>query len=231
MILTDDQLLTLNRAAVVARLLAGTAHEVNNALLVIGGTAELLEDRTDAPDAVATGLARIRSQTTRAAAGIAEVLAFARGAPSARGRVNLSELTSAALGLRAYAIGRARLKVEFAPPEEGLILEGSRVLLLQALLNLIANAEQALAGMPGGVITIGLTRAGGTASLRIADTGPGVPADRRDRIFEPLVSTGDPEAASGLGLAAARRIAELHGGTVTLEESGSGAAFRMDLRV
>jgi signal transduction histidine kinase len=227
--ITDDQLLTLNRASVVARLLAGMAHEVNNSLLVIGGTAELLEDGTSSAEAVTSGLARIRSQTGRAAAGIADVLAFARGVPSARSRVNLAELTGASVALRAYAIGRARLKVEFTPPEEGVAVQGSRVLLQQAILNLIANAEQALAGAQGGVIRIDLTRSDGMASLLVADTGPGVPADRRDRIFEVFESTGDPESSPGLGLPAARKIAEQHGGRLVLEEVSAGAAFLMEL--
>jgi signal transduction histidine kinase len=75
---SDDDLLLLNRAATVAHLLAGATHDVNNALLVISGSAEVLEQRPPSPEALERGLTRIRSQSTRAAAVIAEVLSFAR---------------------------------------------------------------------------------------------------------------------------------------------------------
>ncbi|MGH9372047.1 MAG: sensor histidine kinase [Vicinamibacterales bacterium] len=228
--LTDDDLVTLNRAATVARLLAGVAHEVNNALLVISGTAELLEDQTDAPDAVAKGLARVRSQSARAAAAIGEVLAFARGAPDARGRVNLREAAADAVALRTYAIGRAGLKVTVSAPEDrSVVVEGSRVLLLQALLNLLTNAEQALSGVPGGSIRVELGEEAGRARLRVADTGHGVPAEERTRIFEPFMTTRDRRQSSGLGLTAARRIARIHGGTLEVDVTPSGASFVLEL--
>jgi signal transduction histidine kinase len=225
-----DDLVTLNRAAVIARLLAGAAHEVNNALLVIGGTAELLEDRVDSPEAVGKGLARIRAQTAKAAGAVSEVLSFARGAPDARGSVNLRETAAAAVGLRSYAIGRAGLTIDFAAPEAvAFIVEGSRVLLQQAILNLIANAEQALAGTRGGAIRVALSERDGFADLRVSDTGGGVPEAERARIFEPFVTTRGRDESTGLGLPAARRIAEMHGGSLTLREASTGAEFVLTL--
>jgi signal transduction histidine kinase len=227
---TDDYLLTLNRATVVARLLAGTAHEVNNALLVISGTAELLEDRTESPDAVGKGLDRIRAQTSRAAGAIAEVLSFARGAPGTRGAVNLREAVASAVALRSYAIGRAGLNVSFAAPRDvSFIVEGSRVLLQQAMLNLIANAEQALAGMRGATIAITLSAQDGDAVLSVSDTGPGIPEAERERIFEPFVTSRARNEFPGLGLPAARQIAEAHGGTLALTGESSGSTFVMSI--
>lgn len=223
---TDEDLLTLNRAAVVARLLAGVAHEVNNALLVISGTAELLEDRTGSSEAVDKGLDRIKSQTSRAAGAIAEVLSFARGAPGTRGPVNLREAVASAVNLRSYAIGRAGLKVSFSAPEQvSFIVEGSRVLLQQAMLNLIANAEQALAGTRGGTIAIALSTHDGNAVMSVSDTGPGIPEAERERIFEPFVTSRAREEFAGLGLPAARRIAETHGGTLALAGEPTGSTF------
>jgi len=63
----SEHYLTLNRLATIARLVAGAAHEVNNALQVIGGSAELLQNRSDLPEPVQRTLTRIRDQANRAA--------------------------------------------------------------------------------------------------------------------------------------------------------------------
>lgn len=223
-----DDLIALNRAATVARLLAGTAHEVNNALLVISGSAELLED-APSPAALSKGLTRIRTQSARAAAVITDVLAFARGSTAVTGRVNLREIAASAVNLRAYAISRAGLKIAFsAATDRTFVVEGSAVLLLQAILNLIANAEQALAAGRGS-IDVQLTATAGQVALAVLDSGPGVPLDERSRIFLPHVTIGAAPDGFGLGLPAARAIAARHGGSLDLELSATGAAFVMYL--
>jgi two-component system sensor histidine kinase HydH len=228
--LTTGDLVTLNRAATVARLLAGVTHEVNNALHVISGTAELMEDDPAAADMVAKGAARIRSQTARAASAIAEVLAFARDDPGARGRINVREIAARSVALRKFSVGRAGLSIAFEAPETpGFIAEGSRVLLQQAVLNLIANAEQALAGQRGGAITVTLAADDRTMTVRVSDNGPGIAADQRDRIFDPFVTTRSRQEFTGIGLTAARHIADTHGGSLTIDDAPAGASFALRL--
>lgn len=230
--LTPDDIVTLNRASTIARLLAGVAHDLNNTLLVIGGTAELLEDAPLRPEAVSKGMARIRAQTVRAAALINQLLEYARGTTAVGAPVNLRDVAATAIALRTYAIDRAGLTLTYAPPPgRTIVVQGSRVLLLQALLNLVGNAEQALAGTPGGAIRIELDAGDGHVVLRVSDNGPGVPAGDRARIFDPLHTTRSRNEASGLGLAAARRIAERHGGSLVLEDTAEGAAFALHLPV
>ena len=130
-------LLTLNRAATVARLLAGVAHEVNNALQVIGGTTELMQTTPGLPASVADGLQRIAVQNTRAAAAIQEVMLFARQ-KDATGRTNLREIASRSVALRSFAIGRARLTISLDAPTTGrFVVNGNAALLQLAVLNLI----------------------------------------------------------------------------------------------
>jgi two-component system, NtrC family, C4-dicarboxylate transport sensor histidine kinase DctB len=227
---TTGDLVTLNRAATVARLMAGVTHEVNNALHVISGSAELLEESPDAAEAVTKGASRIRSQTARAAGAIAEVLAFARDDPEHRGLINLRDLASRAVALRKFSVSRAGLTIAFeAAEEETFLVSGSRVLLQQAILNLIANAEQALAGQRGGAIIVTLAGDEAAITLRVSDNGPGVPADLRDQVFEPFVTTRPRHEFPGLGLTAARDIAQTHNGTLALEETASGASFALQL--
>jgi signal transduction histidine kinase len=223
-------LVTLNRSATVARLVAGVFHELNNSLQVIGGLAELLQDTPGIPPSVADGLRRIHGQNAKAGSAIADVMAFSRQKTDARGRVNMRDVTTRAVGLRTFAIGRARLSMVYEPPKSGVVdVQGSTNLLLQAVLNLIVNAEQALAGQQGGTIRVDMELPTGFVVVRVSDNGPGVDPAVAERLFEPFTTTRSRDESSGLGLAVARQIAEQHGGTLTLEKTDSGACFALRL--
>jgi two-component system, NtrC family, C4-dicarboxylate transport sensor histidine kinase DctB len=135
-----------------------------------------------------------------------------------------------AIGLRAYAIGRAGIALTADVPErEPLTATGNAVELQQAILNLMTNAEQALAGRPQAAITVALRDESGGVALRVADNGPGIPHALRTQVFEPFFTTHSRSDFAGLGLSAARRIAMRCGGTLDLEESAAGASFVMRL--
>jgi C4-dicarboxylate-specific signal transduction histidine kinase len=226
-----EDLVTLNRAATVARLVSGVFHELNNHLLVIGGTTELITDAPGTPEAVAKGLARILTANARATAAILEAMRFVRQTPDvADGSVNMRDLVHHALALRAYAFGKARLTTSFEAPKEGRAsVNGSAVLLEQALLNLIINAEQALAGQAGGTIRLQMQLPDGWVVLRVSDNGPGVDPAIADRLFEPFATTRARDESCGLGLCVARALTERHGGTLTVEKSDAGACFALRL--
>ena len=225
-----EDLVTLNRSATVARLVAGVFHELNNSLQVIGGLAELLQDSPGIPASVAEGLRRIHGQNAKAGVAIAEVMAFSRQKTDARGRVNMRDLTTRAVGLRTFAIGRARLTIVYEPPKTGVVdVQGFANQLLLAVLNLIVNAEQALAGRQGGTIRVELELPEGWVVVRVSDNGPGVDPAVADQLFEPFVTTKSRDESSGLGLAVAKQIAEQHGGTLTLESALAGASFTLRL--
>ena len=225
-----EDLVTLNRSATVARLLAGVLHELNNSLQVIGGLAELLQDTPGIPDSVADGLRRIHGQNTKAGGAVAELMAFARQRTDTRGRVNMRDLTTRAVALRTFAIGRARLAIVFDPPKSGAVdVHGHANLLMQAILNLIVNSEQALAGQQGGAIRVDLELPQGSVVVRVSDNGRGIEPAVADRLFEPFMTTRSRDESSGLGLAVAKQIAEEHGGTLTLETVDAGACFALRL--
>lgn len=225
-----EDLVTLNRSATVTRVVAGVFHELNNSLQVIGGLAELLQDTPGIPSSVADGLQRIHEQNAKAGVAIAEVMAFARQKTDERGRVNMRDLTTRAVRLRTFSIGRARLTIVYQPPKIGVVdVQGFANLLLQVVLNLIVNAEQALAGQQGGTIRVELELSAGWVAVRVSDNGPGIDPAVADRLFEPFVTTRSRDESSGLGLAVARQIAEQHGGTMTLEPTSAGASFALRL--
>ena len=223
-------LLTLNRAATVARLLSGVAHEVNNALQVIGGTTELLQAVPGLPASVVDGLQRIAAQNTRAAAAIQEVMTFARHKADGPVRTNLREIAARSVAMRSFAIARARLTIVLdAPATSRFPVTGNAGLLQLALLNLIVNAEQALAGQKGGAIRVALEASAGYVVLRVSDNGPGVDRVAVNDVFTPFFTTRSRDEASGLGLSVARLVVEQCGGTLVLEDLSPGATFAMRL--
>ena len=226
----EEDLVTLNRGATVARLVSGVFHELNNHLLVIGGTTELIQDTPALPETVAKGLARIQAANTRATSAIAEAMRFVRHKPEAGGSVNMRDLASHALALRAYAFSKARVTATFEAPKDGRpTVRGNAVLIEQAVLNLIVNAEQALAGRTGGTIRLQMELPDGWVVLRVTDNGPGVDPAIADRLFEPFATTRVRDECSGLGLCVARQIAEQHGGTLACEAPPTGASFVLTL--
>jgi signal transduction histidine kinase len=223
-------LLTLNRAATVARLLSSLIHEVNNALQIIGGNTELLQGMPDLPEPVATGLQRIAAQNNRTAATVLELQMFARPSAAGESRTSLLEIVKRSMALRSFAIGRARLSIALDAPSTGrLLVHGHAGHLQLAVLNLIVNAEQALAGQKGGAIRVSVAESPGFVVVSVSDNGPGVGDAAADELFEPFFTTRSRDEASGLGLSVARLIAEQHGGTLTLKPQDAGACFEIRL--
>ena len=114
-----------------------------------------------------------------------------------------------------------------------LVVSGDRLLLRQAVLNLVHNAVQA--APPGGTVQIALARDGAQAVVTVTDTGPGVPEFALPRVFERFYSVplpGHKRRGTGLGLAFVREVAGLHGGSVSLgnrPEGGALATLRLPL--
>jgi len=107
-------------------------------------------------------------------------------------------------------------------PPENMILDGSRVLLVQVLSNLIENA---INHTPSGtVIALSADQEGNRIRLVVADTGPGIPATERERVFEKMVrlDTSRTVPGTGLGLSMVRAIVRLHGGTIQLKDNRPG---------
>ncbi len=228
--LSPDELIALNRLTLVARLLAGTAHDVNNALQIVGGSVEMLARPQPSPDAARNAVARVQGQTARAAAALDELLNFARNLNGSPRAVPLRDLVAKAATMRGFAARRGGVTLSFdaaLAPEA--TVRGAHTELLQAVINLIVNAEQALQGVPNGSITLELTERAGQAVLRVIDNGRGLDQGIADRAFEPFVTTHPVPDAAGLGLTAARAIARRYDGELTLDSDSSGCCATLRL--
>jgi signal transduction histidine kinase len=221
--LLPEDLVVLNRLTVVARVLAGTAHDINNALQIISGSAELLAGLGEVSGPARRAVDRIQAQSTRAAGAVHEVMQFARDRGETSARVSLKEVVAKAIAMRAFLIRRAGLVLDFdAASAPAAFVRGSSTRLQQAVLNLIINAEQASQAVQNGSIHVELEEGTDAAILRIVDYGRGLDPATTDRAFEPFVTGRMVADASGLGLTAARIIARNHGGDVGFEPRVSG---------
>jgi signal transduction histidine kinase len=226
-----DVLVALNRSTTAARLLSGVVHDVNNALQVISGTVELLSSRTDLPPSIAPSLDRLGRQTARAASVLADVQQFTRANLTEQGRVNLREVAEHSLTLRSFAIKRANLTTKLVASEtEQFYTTGNRGQIQQALINLVMNAEQALAGSPGEIL-VELSTDDQFVTVRVTDKGKGIAMQPAERAFDPFATTREPWEGAGLGLWAARAIAAAHGGSATLESGPNGTTAAMKFPV
>jgi signal transduction histidine kinase len=118
--------------------------------------------------------------------------------------------------------------MHFDAPAEPALMRGDADLLKQAILNLVTNALEAMkSGAKGdGVLRLKVERNGDTVAVEIADNGPGIPPEVRDKVFQLYFTT--KERGSGIGLAMTYRAVQLHNGTVDFtSELGRGTTFRL----
>jgi len=213
--LTGDDLVYLNRMTVVGHVLPNVAHELNNALQVVGGLVEMLGARADLPADVREKVGKIGVQAGRAMSLVRDVVEFARGDDAGVRAVDVARQTEQALALRRYHLSRAGIAVEVERAGEGALrARGDAHDLRHILLNLLINAEQALAGRGGGRIHVRLDADGERVRVAVTDNGPGLPDGVR-RVGEPFATS--KAGAVGLGLAVASRLAAGAGGRLDVE--------------
>jgi signal transduction histidine kinase len=212
--------------AAMRTFLADASHELRTPVAALQATAErLLRDQPGRParDAIEAQLAR---DSRRLGHLIDDLLNLAR--LDARERphrepVDLTDVASMAVAAKRTADPAAHVELVTNGPVQ---TTGDRDALLRAVRNLLDNASAVADTV---VVEVAQTTTGPTMS--VTDNGPGVPADQRERIFEPFVRLPrSPPGGTGLGLAIVRRSIESHGGTITCDASPTGGT-RFTLRL
>jgi two-component system, NtrC family, sensor histidine kinase HydH len=220
------------RLAALGQLSAGLAHEIRNPLGVIKGSAELLNQKLAVSDPLSQELAGyIYTEVNRLSALVGRFLDFARPSQMELRPEDLPEVMEASLKAVTQQGATAKIEIrrDFAADLPPVLID--RELCEQAFTNLLLNACEAM-GEQGGELRIRM-RPGTTVDgakkevvVEIEDTGPGVPPDLKEQIFNPFFTT--KKTGVGLGLAIVSKIIDAHGGTLTLDSpAGHGALFRM----
>jgi PAS domain S-box-containing protein len=220
-------------------LLAMLSHELRNPLGAIGnaiGIVERAQPGSEQSRRAQTIIARQVEHMTRLIDDLLEATRITRGKIELhREKVELGELLERVTEDYSPEFARAGVSLELRGSRDAVWVDGDRTRLAQALGNLLENAAKFTPR--GGQTTVSLAVAGGRARIRVQDTGRGIAPELIDHVFEPFAQ-GDTTldrrmGGLGLGLAVARGLIELHGGTIVVESTnpGKGTTFEIALPV
>jgi CheY-like chemotaxis protein/two-component sensor histidine kinase len=217
--------------AALGQLVSGIAHELNNPLTTIMGYGQLLLGHgLTAPQL--SEARKVFQEAERARRIVKNLLYFARENKPERSRVNLNEIVERTLALRSYELRVENIVIECDLAANLPETMADPYQLQQVVLNLLANAEQALLEDRGqGHVWIRTHRIGrNRLCLEVSDDGPGIAADVGSRVFDPFFTTKPSDVGTGLGLSIVYGIVHQHGGEVSFEnQPGGGARFVVEL--
>lgn len=231
------ELAHVQRLAAVGEAAAALAHELNQPLAAIVSYVEGASLRFQKEIGATPALGEMLDQTGRSARRAAHVVralrGFMRKGDATFGPVDVNHTVCEALRLLEPEAKRHAVRVRMELAQELPPVFGDRVQIEQLLVNLIGNGMEAMETADSGarhvLVSTGLSPKG-EIEISVCDSGPGIPAELRDRLFTPFFTT--KSRGLGMGLAVCRSIAERHGGSVWAEEkTTAGAAFRVLLPV
>jgi signal transduction histidine kinase len=206
-------------------------HQIKNPLQTIVLHSDILQNDAMVADPVHRREVAdaIIGESQRLVAMLEELSVYASGAQRALNRQPLAvdEMVRQVAARETGEAAEGVLQVE-APRTERAVVFADAYYLRQALDNLVRNAREAMEGQADARLVLAVERAPGEAVVRIADNGPGIPADRLERVFQPFVSTKGK--GMGLGLAICREIVEAHAGHLEVDSvEGRGTTFVLRL--
>jgi signal transduction histidine kinase len=236
----EQRLGQTEKLATLGQLAAEIAHEVGTPLNVIAGRARAIQRKSKDPEVVEKNAGIVAEQTARITRIIQRLLDFTRRkvGTATPAEVNLNDIAQSTIELLAGQFASARVRVRLERTEHLPRIAGDSDRLQQVLINLLLNAVQAMPDGGALVVTTGTarrTRPGleGSAeqdfvSIAVTDAGIGIPAEIKDRIFDPFYTTKEGQGGTGLGLAVVSGIVKEHDGWIDVEAAKpSGTVFRV----
>jgi PAS domain S-box-containing protein len=221
------------KLAALGQFVAGIAHELNNPLQGVLGHLELLRVTGAFPQQLRREIQTIYREADRAAKIVQNLLVFAGTRRLARRRVSLNAVLQKVIALRQATHRSLEIEVVRHYDEKLPRVLSDPLLLHQVFLNMVMNAEQAIASAGrGGRIEIMTSVAAARDRIvaTVRDTGAGIPPDAFTRIFEPFYTTKEVGKGTGLGLAIAYGIVQEHGGHISAaNHPDGGAVFTVEL--
>ena len=212
----EEQLRHTEKMVALGELVAGVAHEINNPLTGISAFAQILLEE-ELGDDQRESVQLIKQESDRAKTVIKDLLLFARTTEHGTGPVDINAVIEQTVRLRAYPLRNAGVQVELQLDPTAPRISGDSQKLQQVLLNVIGNAEHAMLGRDVRRLLVRTTRDEDRVIITAVDTGVGMTADVRRRIFEPFYTTKPAGAGTGLGLSVSYGIIHAHGGTISVE--------------
>jgi signal transduction histidine kinase len=223
------QLQTAERLAAISRISGGVAHEVKNPLNAILLHVEVARTRLAKGEADVTPQMEVISrEILRLDRVVKTFLDFTRPVELNYRVVPLREVLAEIVELARPQADAEKINMVFEQDTDGVEVRLDRDMFKQAVLNVVVNAMQSMAG--GGELRLACSAASDTAEISISDTGAGIPLELREKIFRLYFTT--KQGGSGIGLAMTFRIVQLHDGTIDFNsEPGKGTTFVIRLPI
>ena len=226
---THLKLVESEKIASIGRMAAGVAHEINNPLSGILIYAELIRESLNADGPHLEDIQEIIDQTLRCKKIVSELLEFSRQSIGKVSPFSFEGLINKCLNLlvnqATFQNIRVNVDIEKGMPE----MVGDMGQLQQVFTNLFINAADAMEGKGRLDIRAEFDRQHSLFIIGVSDTGPGIPEEHRDKIFDIFFTTKPVGEGTGLGLSISQNIIKLHGGTITFDcPPGGGTTFRME---
>jgi|SRR6185437_7497099 len=222
----EGELEVARRLSAVGRLTRGVAHEVKNPLNAMSIHLDLLREKAGTqPGALGPHIQVIGREIERLDRVVRTFLDFSRPVELQLGAADLSEVARGVVELVRAGAESKGMSLRLAASDPGPHVWLDRDLIEQALLNLVNNGLQAMEDRAGGQLLVEVLEQDLHGLIRVRDQGPGIAPEHRDKIFDLYFTTR--EEGTGIGLALAARIMQLHHGSIELEPSqpGGGASF------
>jgi two-component system, NtrC family, sensor kinase len=222
----QEQLIQSEKMSAIGQLVSGVAHELNNPLAGISAFAQLLLTEKRFPPDQRTAAEMIYAEARRASRIVQNLLTFARQHKPERTATSTNQVLDDTLELRGYELRVRGIEVTRDYDEALPDTMADAHQLQQVFLNLITNAEQAMEKRQRDAqrLIVRTRRAGGIIRTEIEDTGPGIPPNLIERIFNPFFTTKPTGSGTGLGLSISLGIVREHEGRIWAENASTGGA-------
>jgi len=228
-----EQVTRREKLAALGEMVGGVAHEMNSPLTGILAFAQLLQAQQASGDDSRRAVETIVNEAKRAARIVGKLLTFARQNPPERMPTDINQVLLDTIELRRYPLKMQQIHLQTDLSPSLPMTWADPFQLQQVFINLLSNAEQALAMQTGSrLATVKTSRRGELLVVTVTDTGPGIAAEHLPHIFNPFYTTKPRGIGTGLGLSISFGIVREHGGTLRVySEPGKGATFEVLLPI
>jgi len=213
----------MDRLSLLGQLAAGLAHEIRNPLGSLIGSTEILEESLGSDHPKIEFVAIMHKELNRLRDKLNEFLRFARPAPPQQIDNNINDVVNAAVELVRQEAAKSACLISVAGDETMPLIPMDAEQIKQGLINLLLNAIQAMPS--GGTVTVTTRYDTKGISFSVEDEGGGIPAENREKVFEPFFST--KKEGTGLGLPIVKQLVEAMDGTITLTATPAGSRFEI----
>jgi signal transduction histidine kinase len=227
------QVVRQERLAAVGLLVSGVAHELNNPLQAILGTAELLERHPSLRTEMGEEISLLKTQSSRARDIIRNLSRFSSQQPAPQTLVDLSEVIAEVVQLRRHDLEKSGIAIDVDISASAKVYANVTEL-EQVTLNFVINAQQAIESVDRGRgrILLRLSQAARRVRLEVHDDGPGITPENEQKLFQPFFTTKPVGKGTGLGLSVSYGIIDSYGGAIgCYANEWQGATFFFELPV